>query len=166
MSVPLLVLIWFATGLILAAGLAGSVIPGLPGPPLVFAGAFFYALVRGFAGVGWPVLLILGVLAVVSQVLDYLATAWGAKKFGGGVWGIWGSILGGLVGFAIFSLPGLIAGLFAGAVLMELLLGKKKTGAALKVGGGSLLGFLGGSLMKVVFSAAMIGIFLYAALTG
>lgn len=162
MSVSISILIWVLTGAFLLAGLAGSVIPGLPGPPLVLAGVLVYGLATGFAGLGWPVLLALGFLAALSQVLDYLASVYGTKRFGGSKWGIWGSILGGLLGLLFFSLPGMIVGIFAGAVLPELLLGRKSPGAAFKVGGGSLLGFLGGTLLKLVFALVMIGIFLSA----
>jgi len=93
------------------AGLAGSIIPGMPGPPVVFAGALIYGLLTGFAEIGWMLLLVLGLLAAVSQLLDYLASAYGAKKFGGSSWGIWGSLIAGLVGFFIFNIPGMIAGL-------------------------------------------------------
>jgi len=153
------------TSIFFLAGLAGSIIPGMPGPPLVFAGALIYGLLTGFADVGWVILLVLGVLAALSQLLDYLASACGARKFGGSKWGVWGSVIGGLVGFFIFNIPGMIVGLFAGAFLMEWWKGKKEALLALKVGGGSLLGFLGGTLMKVIFSLLMIGIFLVDALS-
>ena len=155
------ILLWVMVSIFFLAGLAGSIIPGMPGPPVVFAGALVYGLLTGFAEMGWVMLLVLGLLAAVSQLLDYLASAYGAKKFGGSAWGIWGSLVGGLIGFLIFTIPGMIIGLFAGAVLMELWKGKKDTRAALKVGGGSLLGFMGGMLMKVVFSLLMIGLFLF-----
>jgi uncharacterized protein len=154
------ILLWVMVSIFFLAGLAGSIIPGMPGPPVVFAGALVYGLLTGFAEMGWVMLLVLGILAAISQLLDYLASAYEAKKFGGSGWGIWGSLIGGLIGFFIFNIPGMIVGLFAGAVLMELWKGKKDTRAALKVGGGSLLGFLGGTLMKIIFSLLMIGLFL------
>lgn len=161
MSVAISILTWVLTGVLFLAGLAGSVVPGMPGPPLVFAGALVYGLITGFSDFSWPVLLVLGGLAALSQVLDYLASAWGAKRFGGTVWGALGSILGGIVGLIVFSLPGMIVGLFVGAALPEFLLGKKTAAGAIKVGGGSLLGFLGGTLLKLVFALAMIGIFFF-----
>ncbi len=165
MNIAIRILIWVLTGGLFLAGLAGSVVPGMPGPPLVFAGALVYGLVTGFADFGWPVVLVLGGLAALSQVLDYLASAYGAKRFGGSLWGALGSILGGIVGLIVFSLPGMIAGIFAGAALPDLLIGRKSAPAALKVGGGSLIGFLGGTLLKLVFALAMIGIFFWAVLT-
>ena len=160
MSVTVEILLWVMVSIFFLAGVAGSIIPGMPGPPVVFAGAVIYGLLTGFAETGWVMLVVLGFLAVISQLLDYLASAYGAKKFGGSSWGIWGSLIGGVIGVLIFSIPGMIAGLFLGAVLMELWKGGKDPRTALKVGGGSLLGFLGGTLMKIVFSFLMIGLFL------
>ena len=161
MAILYSILIWILTGIFFLAGLLGSVVPSVPGPPLVFLGALFYSLFHGFVPVGWLVLLVLAVIAALSQVLDYVASAYGAKKFGGSRWGIWGSILGGLIGFLVFSIPGMIIGLFGGAFLLEWWKGNRDLPAALKVGGGSLLGFLGGTLMKVILSLLMIGIFFY-----
>ncbi len=162
MNIAISILIWVGTGVFFVAGLAGSVVPGMPGPPLVFLGAIFYGLLTGFSDFGWTIVLVLGFLAALSQVLDYLASAYGAKRYGGSKWGMGGSILGGLLGLVFFSLPGMIVGLFAGAVLLELWPGHKGGLASLKVGGGSLLGFLGGTLLKLVFALAMIGIFFSA----
>jgi len=164
MSLFVLSIAWTAAGVLILAGLAGSLVPALPGPPLVFAGAVVFSLVTGFGSVGWISLLVLGLLAAVSLLLDYLASAYGAKRFGGSKWGMWGSVVGGMVGMLVASLPGLVVGLFAGAVLMELWKGDKTALPSLKVGWGSLLGFLGGTLMKLVFSLLMAGLFLYDAL--
>ena len=165
MEILLIILIWVLTGGFFLAGLAGSVVPGIPGPPLVFVGALIYGLLTGFVDFGWPVLLTLGVFAALSQILDYLASAYGVKKFGGSRWGILGSIVGGVLGLVFFALPGLIVGLFAGAFLLELWPGRRGGLASLKVGGGSLLGFLGGTLLKLLLSLTMIGIFFFAVFT-
>ncbi|MCX6349506.1 MAG: DUF456 domain-containing protein [Candidatus Aureabacteria bacterium] len=158
------ILLWTGAGFLMLLGLIGSIVPALPGPPFIFAGALLYAAFTGFARVGWITLAVLLAITAFSQVFDYLASAWGAKKFGGGRWGMAGSILGGIAGFILFDLPGMIAGVFIGAFALELLFGNKEALAALRVGGGSLLGFLGGALMKVIFSLIMIGIFLFDAL--
>lgn len=160
MTLLLQILLWVMLSIFFLAGLVGSIIPGMPGPPIVFAGALIYGLLTGFSEMGWAMLLVLGILAALSQLLDYLASAYGAKTFGGSGWGIWGSLIGGLIGFFILTIPGMIIGLFVGAVIMELWKGKKDTLAAFKVGGGSLLGLLGGMLVKVIFSLLMIGLFL------
>ena len=157
------ILIWLLTGLFFAVGLAGSLIPNLPGPPLVFAGVLIYALLTGFAQTGWLVLLVIFGLAALSQILDYAATAYGAKKYGGSAGAMWGSVIGGIGGALIFSIFGLLIGIFLGAVIMDYFQ-NRSTRQALKVGGGSLLGLLGGTLMKIIVSLAMIGIFLFDAL--
>jgi uncharacterized protein YqgC (DUF456 family) len=163
-KIILQVLLWTGVSLFLVAGLAGSVVPALPGPPLVFAGALCYGLFTGFAEIGWLTLVVLAALAALAQLLDYLASAYGARRLGGTKWGMWGSVLGGILGFVAGSIIGMIVGLFAGAFLLEWWKGNKKALASLRVGGGSLLGFLGGTLMKVIFSLLMIGIFLFDSL--
>lgn len=160
MNVFLQMLIWATVLLFFLAGLAGSIIPGVPGPPLIFAGTLIYALATRFEKVGWFTLLILGIIAALAQIVDYLAAVYGVKKLGGSKWGMWGSILGGLIGLFIANIPGMIVGLFAGAFFMELWKGNKDLFSSTKVGWGSLMGFLGGTLMKVIFSLIMIGIFL------
>lgn len=159
MNLFLSILIWILTGLFFLAGLLGSVLPSVPGPPLVFLGALLYSLFHGFVPVGWLTLLVLAVVAALSQVLDYLASAYGVKKFGGSGWGIWGSVLGGILGLLFFNIPGMLIGLFAGAFLLEWWKGKKEILPSLKIGGGSLLGFMGGTLMKMIFTLFMLGVF-------
>ncbi len=154
-------MLWILVTVFFLAGLFGSIFPAVPGPPLVFIGALLYAILTGFAEVGWPVLLVLGVIAAFSQLFDYLASAYGVKKLGGSNWAVWGSIIGGVLGFLIFNLPGMVLGLFGGAFLMEWWKGDKNFLASLKIGGGSLLGLLGGALMKLIFALIMIGIFLF-----
>ena len=161
LNLLLQILLWILITVFFLAGLFGCIFPVVPGPPLVFVGVLLYALLTGFAEVGWLVLLVLGVIAALSQLFDYLASAYGVKKLGGSKWAVWGSIVGGVLGFLIFTLPGMIVGLFGGAFLMEWWKGDKDFFASLKVGGGSLLGLLGGALMKVIFALIMIGIFLF-----
>lgn len=160
MNILLPMLIWVALLLFFLAGLAGSIIPSVPGPPLIFAGSLIYAMATRFERVGWFTLLILGIIAALAQIVDYLAAVYGVRKLGGSKWGMWGSVLGGLIGLLIGNIPGMIVGLFAGAFLMELWKGNKDLLSCTRVGWGSLLGFLGGTLIKVIFSLIMIGIFL------
>jgi len=158
-------LIWALTGVLLAVGLVGSVLPSLPGLVLIFATALLHGFLTDFSQVGWPTLTALGIMAGAMQVLDYLAGVWGVKKLGGSRWGMAGSLVGSLVGFfVLFGLIGLAIGAFAGAVLGEILGARQELGASLKIGLGSLLGLLAGTLIRVVVALAMIVIFLAAAI--
>ena len=145
--------------LIMLSGLVGIVLPIIPSTPLIWIGVFIYAVCDGFESIGWSLLLIFAILAIVSLVLDYLGGVIGAKKYGATRWGLIGSVIGGIAGFFMGGIVGLIFGPFFGAVLSELIFGKDLKGA-FKSGIGTLVGFLGGVIVKLVISVVMIGIFI------
>lgn len=155
---PLLIKI-LAAALVLV-GLAGTVVPILPGVPLVFAGLLMVAWADQFQHVGAVTLTILGVLTVLSLVADFLASALGAKKLGASPRAVAGATIGALVGI-LFGLPGLIFGPFIGAVLGELSANRALVQAG-KAGLGTWIGLLLGSVVKLTLSFLMVGIFLTA----
>lgn len=140
-------------------GLIGSVLPFIPGSPLILLGAFIYAWYTDFLVVTWGTLVILLLLTVLSQILDYLASILGAKKFGASRWGMSGAFLGGIIGLFSGGILGILIGPFIGALLLELLHGQDLP-ASLKIGLGTLVGFLGGAIGKIIIALTMIGIFL------
>ena len=146
--------------ILILIGLIGVVVPVLPGIGLIFSGIFLYAWYFGFGEIGIMTLVVLGIITLLSMVVDYLASAYGAARFGSSKWGIAGAVIGGLLGFLILNLPGLLLGLFFGAVAGELFFAKKDTEASLRAGWGSLLGFFGGTVLKLVLAVAMIATFM------
>lgn len=153
-------LYWAAAGLLVLVGLAGTVLPALPGAPLVFAGLLLAAWADGFAKVGlWPLLLI-GVLAASTFAIDLLATALGAKKVGASRLAIIGAALGTLGGL-FFGIPGLIFGPFVGAVVGELL-HQRDLPQAGRVGIGTWIGLMLGTLAKLLVILLMLGTFALA----
>jgi len=158
------IILWIIVIALFAIGLAGTILPTLPGNILIFAGALVYGIFTEFEEVTLWVLAALAGISIGAQVLDYVAGAYGAKRFGASKYGIWGAIIGGILGFIILNIVGLIVGVFLGAILPEMLLGQNLR-EALRVGWGSLLGFLGGTLMKFVLGLVTIGIFLFALLS-
>jgi uncharacterized protein len=148
-----------ATFTLMFLGLLGSVLPGLPGAPLIFAGALLYAWHTGFAAVTWTVLLWLLILTILSQVLEFLASVLGVKKLGGSRWGMMGACLGGIIGLLAGGLVGVLVGPFLGAFLLELIKTEDLRKSA-KSGVGSLAGFLAGVVGKLILAVIMIGIFL------
>jgi hypothetical protein len=147
------------TAVLMFTGLIGSVIPMIPGSPLILLGAFIYAWHTNFEAVTWGVLAILLLLAVLSQIVEYLASVLGAKKFGASRWGMVGAFLGGMIGLFFGGFLGILVGPFIGALLLELLHGQDLN-ASMKIGLGTLMGFLAGAIGKIVISITMIGIFL------
>lgn len=148
-----------ATIALMLIGLIGSVLPFIPGSPLILLGAFIYAWYTDFLVVPWGTLVILLLLTVLSQILDYLASILGAKKFGASRWGMSGAFLGGIIGLFSGGILGILIGPFIGALLLELLHGQDLP-ASLKIGLGTLVGFLGGAIGKIIIALTMIGIFL------
>ena len=143
--------------LVMLAGLIGSVVPGLPGTPIVLAAAIAHRLYFGPAGASIWVLVCLGGFTLLSIAFDYLAGMFGAKKLGATWRGVLGAVVGGLVGI-FFNLPGIILGPFLGAVLFELAGGRPIKPAA-RAGLGAMLGLLAGAVGKLAICLAMIGLF-------
>jgi len=148
------------TVLLMLAGLAGCIVPVLPGPLLVLTGALVYAWYTGFTVVSWAVIALLAALALLSQLLDYLASMIGAKKFGAGKWGMIGACAGAVIGLFTGGIFGIIVGPFVGALVLEMVAGKDFR-SSFRIGIGTLVGFLGGAVGKTVIALTMIGIFLF-----
>ncbi|OGB96049.1 MAG: hypothetical protein A2Z31_10470 [candidate division NC10 bacterium RBG_16_65_8] len=146
-------------GALLIAGLAGSLLPFLPGTPLILAAALVHALATDFNPIGAGRLMVLAGLTALAYVLDYVAGAVGAKKFGGSVWAVVGALVGGVVGL-FFGPPGLLIGPVVGAVAGELL----KSGEmehSLKAGFGALVGMVVALLARFALAFTMVGLFLW-----
>jgi hypothetical protein len=140
----------------LVAGLAGVVLPVLPGSVLLFAGAVLVAWAGGFALVGWPTLLLTGLIAAAITATDWVAAALGARVSGASRWAVLGASLGLLVG--LFLGPaGILLGPAVGAVALEYWKDPDFT-RALKAGAGAFLGFLAGSVVKVALAFLLVGV--------
>lgn len=143
--------------LIMAIGIAGSMLPAIPSTPLVLLGAVLHRIYFADASVSTFVLLLLSAMTFASLGIDYLATMIGARKLGATWRGVLGAVVGAVVGL-FFSLPGIILGPFVGAVLFEMLGGRELKDAA-RAGVGALLGLLAGAVGKMACCVAMTGIF-------
>jgi uncharacterized protein YqgC (DUF456 family) len=139
--------------LFIISGVLGCVLPIIPGPPLSYIGLLLLHFTERYQ-FSSKFLIIWAVITVVVYALDDLIPAWGTKKFGGSKRGVWGSIIGLVIGMFFFPPFGIIIGPFVGAVVGELTVGKD-SGAALKSGFGSFMGFLAGTLLKLIASGMM-----------
>ena len=137
----------------LLMGIAGAILPIIPGPPLSYLGLLMLHFTSRYSFDSQFLWIWAGVTLVV-YVLDYIIPAWGTKKFGGSKKGVWGSIAGLLLGMIFFPPFGIIIGPFVGAFVGELIAGKDQS-AALKAGLGSFIGFLSGTLLKLIVSGMM-----------
>ena len=103
------VLLWLLVAALVVIGLAGVIVPALPGVPILFAGLWLAAWIDGYLSVGSWTLGILGVLTVFAVVVDFLASVFGAKRVGASPEAIWGALIGSVVGL-MFGLLGLLLG--------------------------------------------------------
>jgi uncharacterized protein YqgC (DUF456 family) len=150
---------WILAILIVLGGLVGTVIPSLPGVPLVFGGLLLAAWVEGFEHVGAGTLAVLGGLAALAWLLDFLAAALGAKKLGASQRAFWGATFGAIIGM-FFGIPGLILGPFVGAVVAELSGGRTMNQAG-RAGYGAWIGVIVGTAAKLAIAFLMVGIFAF-----
>lgn len=156
----LLTLYLIAALALILIGLAGTIVPALPGVPLVFAGMWLAAWADHYRHIGTFTLILLGTLAVLALAIDFVAGMLGARRVGASTRALWGASIGTLVGL-FFGLPGLLLGPFAGAVIGELTVGSH-FGKATSVGIGTWLGLLFGALTKLALCFTMLGVFALA----
>lgn len=145
---------------LILAGLAGLLLPALPGSPLIFLGSVCIAWAGGFTRVGWLPLTLIGLLAAASIVVDHAASLLGARRAGASKWGFAGALLGLVIGLP-FGLPGIVLGPAIGATGLEYARDPDMRRAA-KAGAGVFIGFVVGTALKYAFAVAMIGVLLLA----
>ena len=146
-------------------GLAGAVLPIVPGPLLIWFGAFLWAWQDGFQVIGWPTLLILGILALIAAVLDTFLTLTMSRRAGASWRGIFGAIAGGLLGGifvtaipVIGTLFGALIGALAGMWLVEYMI-HNSSELALTTVWAYVKGVFLSTLLEVVISLGMVGFF-------
>jgi uncharacterized protein YqgC (DUF456 family) len=154
------ILLWVLATILVLIGLAGIVLPALPGTILIFAGLVLAASADGFSRVGAGTLVVIGVIAAASYAVDFVAAALGAKRLGASRRAMTGAALGTLLGFP-FGVPGLIAGPFVGAVIGELTVHRDLARAG-RAGVAAWIGFAIGMAVKIALACSMIAIFLAA----
>jgi uncharacterized protein YqgC (DUF456 family) len=156
--------LYVLAALLIVGGLAGSVLPALPGIPMLFGGIWLVTAVDGYRHLGWWWLLLIGALGSLGVVVDFVAGTLGAKRVGASSLALWGASMGTLIGM-FFGIPGLLFGPFLGALAGELVSGTSVLRSA-HVGMGTWLGLLFGTLIKLVLSFVMVGLFGLAMLFG
>lgn len=158
-------LYYLIAGALIVIGLIGTILPALPGLPLVFGGMLLAAWAGGFQQIGIPMIVVLGLLTLLSLVVDFWATAMGAKRVGASRKAMIGAVIGTFAGL-FFGPFGLVLGPFVGALAGELLhrrrLGRADLGDAAKIGFGTWLGILFGIVLKLGLAFAMLGLFALA----
>ena len=147
-------------GILVVIGIIGTVMPALPGAPVVFVGLLIAAWAEGFQKVGWLTLSVLAVLTLLSFVVEFFASSLGAKRVGASWAALFCAAVGAIVGL-FFGLPGFILGPFVGAVAGEYA-ARRNWRQASRVGLGTWIGMLLGIAGKLTLVFTMVGIFLTA----
>lgn len=153
-------LILIVSLLFVLVGIAGSVLPALPGPPLSWIGILILYTTPGVIWNYW-LLGITFVITIVIAILDYVIPAQGTKRFGGSKYGIWGTNIGLIVGIFAPIPFGFIIGPFIGALIGELLFDQSNINRAFKAATGSFIGFLASSFVKFVYCIVLLGIYIH-----
>lgn len=151
---------WLLSAALILLGLAGTVLPALPGTALVFAGIALGAWIDDFTRVGVATVVVSAVLALLAWVLEYVAGLLGAQKAGASRQALVGAALGTVAGL-FMGLVGVLFMPLVGAAVGEYL-ARRDHGQALKVGTATWLGLLVGMLAKLVLAFVMVGIFIGA----
>lgn len=149
-------LLYVLGAIALLLGLAGVVLPGLPGSLFLVGGVVLIGWAGDFAVVGWGTIAVAAVLGIAIAAVDWLAGIMGARAFGASKWAMLGGAVGLLVGI-FFGLPGVLLGPAVGAFAFELVKDPNLEQAA-KSGVGALLGFVVGSVVKVAFAFFLLGV--------
>jgi uncharacterized protein YqgC (DUF456 family) len=158
------VLLWILSALLVITGLAGIVLPAIPGTILVFFGLLLAAGIDQFTRVGWPTLTFLGLLTALSFVIDYFASAYGVKRFGASRQAVIGSLIGLTLGMFL-GIPGIIFGPFIGAMAGEFMANRDILRAG-RAGVGTWLGLVLGIAARIAIAFTMIGTFIIVYIAG
>lgn len=153
-------LVWILSLIMVGVGIAGTLLPGLPGTPMVFGGLLLAAWADGFQSVGAGTLIVLAALTVLAFGVDFISSSLGARGAGASREAVIGAALGTLIGI-FFGLAGIILGPFIGAVAGEFM-ARRDLGQAGRVGVAAWIGFILGIGVKLMLAFTMVGIFLLA----
>jgi uncharacterized protein len=142
----------------------GLVYPIIPSVIFLIAGFLLYGVFFSFEPFHWLFWVIQGLFVILLFVADYIANMIGIKKYGGSKAGIWGSTIGLILGPFIIPVLGILIGPFIGAIAAELIFNKRNFTDSIKIGFGSVIGFISSVVTKTIIQAIMIGYFLMVVL--
>jgi uncharacterized protein YqgC (DUF456 family) len=149
--------------ILIGVGFLGIFLPILPGIPLAWLGLFIFAIGTGFEKISVVATVVFFVLMLITLALDFLAPMLGAGKYKASKFGITGTFIGFIVGLLVFGFWGVILGPFIGAFVGEII-ARRPAGQALKSATGAFIGFLAGSLIRVIYIFVLLGFFIYSLL--
>ena len=141
--------------LALIIGMAGTIVPLLPGIPFMFLAIFIYGFIDNWQVINSWFVMSIGIITAISMFIDYYSGVWGAKRYGASRAGTWGAILGGIFAIFIMGPLGLFLGPLIGVLIGELLSGKS-IDKAMNSGLGTFVGVLGGTVVRVFIALVIL----------
>jgi len=146
--------------LLMVVGIAGSILPVIPGTPISWLGLIVLYLSPSLE-FDWTFIIITGIVAIGIYIMDYIIPAIGTKKFGGSKAGAWGTTIGLIIGILAPIPLGILIGPFVGALIGELAFNKTEGSQAFKAAIGSFFGFLASTFLKFFATMVYLGLFIY-----
>ncbi|RFU64300.1 DUF456 domain-containing protein [Peribacillus saganii] len=150
---------WILISVIFLVGFIGLVFPIIPSVLFIIGGMLLYGVLFSFEPFNWLFWSVQIIFVLLLFAADYVANMLGVKKYGGSKAAIWGSTIGILAGPFIIPVIGLLIGPFAGAILAELIVHKKDFNTSVKIGLGSVFGFISSVAAKAFIQLLMVGYF-------
>lgn len=145
--------------ILILGGLLSIIFPIAPSIPTIWFGIFLYAASHDYSGVSQSFIVTISVIAVGTIVLDYTLSRSGVQKLRAGPWGVLGAVLGGLVGAFVGPVFAYLIGPLVGAIVIELLRGRDQV-YSYQSGNYTIVAFMGGTVVKLLASIAMVGLFI------
>ncbi|WML59725.1 DUF456 domain-containing protein [Neobacillus sp. PS2-9] len=155
---------WSLIAILFIVAFVGLIYPIIPSVIFLVAGFLLYGVFFSFEPFHWLFWVIQGLFVILLFVADYIANMIGIKKYGGSKAGIWGSTIGLIFGPFIIPVLGILIGPFIGAIAAELIFNKRNFTDSIKIGFGSVIGFISSVVTKTIIQAIMIGYFLVVVL--
>ena len=154
------VVYWIIISILFVVAFVGLVYPIIPSVLFLLAGFLLYGVFFSFEPFSWLFWLIQGLFVVLLFAADYVANLIGIKKYGGSKAGVWGSTIGIIAGPFVIPIFGILIGPFIGAIIAELIVNKRSLSESVKVGVGSVIGFISSVITKTIIQVIMVGYFL------
>lgn len=154
------IVLWICVVALILCGVAGTVVPALPGIPMIFLGALLAAWIGDFQHITWVPLVVLGVLTIIGLAVDWVAQTMGAQRAGASKWGIMGSLVGTVAGL-FMGIVGILFMPLVGAFIGEYI-AQRDLRIAGNVGWATWVGMMVGTVVKLGLSFVMIGIMCFA----
>ena len=149
------IVLWICVVALILCGVAGTVVPALPGIPMIFLGALLAAWIGDFQHITWVPLVVLGVLTIIGLAVDWVAQTMGAQRAGASKWGIMGSLVGTVAGL-FMGIVGILFMPLVGAFIGEYI-AQRDLRIAGNVGWATWVGMMVGTVVKLGLSFVMIG---------